>query len=358
MPSSDEGRRADPTYYDRPVLKEPTWIWSVPAYFYTGGAAGAATVLGMAAQVADRDGLAGLVKRCRWVGTVGGAVGTVLLIVDLGRPERFANMLRVFRPTSPMNIGSWILASSSLFAAGSALLAGRKGIPGRIGDAAGVGAGLVGLPMSGYTAVLLSNTAVPVWQGTRRTLPGAFVASAVSSAASLLALMSLSPREERIVHRFGVAGKAAELVAALAVQREAGRVDRVGVPLREGVSGALWRASQGLTAASLALSVLPGGRRSRKVASALLGTAGAIALRFAVFHAGKASARDPRATFHQQRAGHGGEEVTGVRAVTGPAAVRPDPSRQAAGGDAGTRGDVTAAWPAGLTPGSSRFGQS
>src|SRR5438874_11336372 len=87
--------RQDPSYYDRPVLKEPVWKWYVPAYFYVGGAAGAAATLGAAAQLADRRGLAGLIRRCRWIAAAGGAVGTGLLVVDLGRPERFLNMLRV-----------------------------------------------------------------------------------------------------------------------------------------------------------------------------------------------------------------------------------------------------------------------
>jgi hypothetical protein len=86
-----------------------------------------------------------------------------------------------------------------------------------------------------------------------------------------------------------------------AVEREAKQVEAVGRPLREGVSGALWNAAKVLTAASLALSLLPGRSRAKRFAGGLLGTAGAFALRFAVFHAGKASARDPRATFRQQR---------------------------------------------------------
>ncbi|MDP9340643.1 MAG: polysulfide reductase NrfD, partial [Actinomycetota bacterium] len=322
VPSTDGGRRTEPTYYDRPTLKEPTWIWTVPTYFFAGGAAGAAAVLGAVSQMADRRDLAGLVKRCRWVGAAGGAAGTALLIADLGRPSRFLNMLRVFRPSSPMNLGSWVLSSASVLTAGSALLAETGGLLGVAGDAAGIGAGSLGLPLSGYTAVLLSNTAVPVWQATRRTLPLLFLASSVASAASLLELMGLSDRQERIVRRYGVAGKLAELAAAQAVEREADVVERVGRPLHEGLSGALWRTAKALTGASLALSVLPGRGRWKARLGGALGTAGAITLRFAVFRAGKASAQDPRATFDQQRAGRGGAEATGVAAVTGPGGRR------------------------------------
>jgi formate-dependent nitrite reductase membrane component NrfD len=293
----------DPTYYERPILKEPVWIWAVPVYFYVGGTAGAAAVLGAAAQALDGEELRGLVRSCRWVAALGGAAGTALLIHDLGRPERFLHMLRVFRPTSPMSVGSWVLAGAASATMGSALLANRKGFLGRLGDAIAYAAALLGMPLSGYTAVLLSNTAVPVWQATRRSLPHLFIGTSVSGLASLFGLLpvDLAPREERIVERFGVAGKVVDLAAMAVVEREANRIETVGRPLREGLSGTLWSAAKAMTAASLLLSLLPGRSRAKRLAGGLLGTAGALALRFAVFHAGKASARDPRATFHQQR---------------------------------------------------------
>ena len=305
----------DVTYYDRPAIKEPVWIWAVPTYFYVGGTAGAAAVLGAATQIAGGEDLRGLVTRCRRIAALGDMVGTGLLVYDLGRPGRFLNMLRVFRPTSPMSVGSWVLAASTPMTSSSARLANAHGWRRTAGDLAGLGAGLAGMPLAGYTAVLLSNTAVPVWQGTRRSLPVLFVASAMSGAASLLDLMDLGAREERVVRRFGILGRVAEMGAMLAVEREAGQVERVGRSLHEGVSGALWKAAKGLTAASLLASVLPGRTRGKRAASGVLGTVGSLALRFAVFHAGKSSARDPRATFHQQRLGHGAAEVTGRPAI-------------------------------------------
>ena len=115
-----------------------------------------------------------------------------------------------------------------------------------------------------------------------------------------------------------LAGKLGELASTLAVERDADEVAEVGRALREGVSGALWRAAKALTAASAALSLLQGRSRARRKLSGLLGTLGAVAVRFAVFEAGKRSAADPRATFGQQRAGRGGIEATGAAAVTGP----------------------------------------
>jgi formate-dependent nitrite reductase membrane component NrfD len=203
--------------------------------------------------------------------------------------------------SSPLSVGSWVLAASGPLAAGSAALANAAGAAGAVGNLAGGGAGVLGLPLAGYTGVLLTSTTVPLWHGAARSLPVLFEASAVTAAASLLDLMDLDEREARIVRRYGTAGRLAELVAAEALERELGEDETVSRPLQEGASGSLWTASKILTAGSLGLSVLGRRRRWARTGAGILGTAGAIALRFAVFHAGKASARDPRATFHSQR---------------------------------------------------------
>ncbi len=320
----EERAPADTTYYDRPVIKEPTWIWTVPLYFYVGGAAGAATVLGAVAQGFEHRSLERLVTQCRWMGAVGSAVGSGLLISDLGRPERFLNMLRVFRPTSPMNVGSWLLAGLGTLAGASAMLSRSTGLLGRAGNAAACGAALLGMPLAGYTAVLVSQTAVPAWQEARRSLPLLFIGSAMGAAASLLELMPLTPRAEDVVRRFGMVGQIASLAGMLAVEREVARVDRVAAPLRRGPAAALWNAARAAELVGLLLSGRPGRSRPRRIAAALLGTAAALGLRFAVLFLGKASARDPRATFRQQRAGRGAAEVAGAAGIAGPGGERGD----------------------------------
>src|SRR5205085_2893623 len=251
-----------------------------------------------AAQLVDAEGLRGLVERCRWIAAAGTAAGSALLIYDLGRPARFMNMLRVFRPTSPMNLGSWVLAASSGLAGASAVLG--EGSLGTVGDVAALGAGALGIPLAGYTSVLLSNTAVPVWLQIRRSLPALFYSSAASTAASVLETMRLSEREHAIVERFGLLGKVAELVSSVAVERQASEIETVGKALTEGLAGSLMLAGRALTGGSAIVSVFAKGRRTR-IASGMMGVAGALAIRLGVFQAGKASARDPRATFHQQR---------------------------------------------------------
>ena len=99
----------------------------------------------------------------RWrVALAGAVVSPALLISDLGRPERFLNMLRVFKVTSPMSVGSWVLAAFGAAAsAGAADHAARRLVPGGVRARHGRGR-VLGLPLATYTAALVANTAVPV----------------------------------------------------------------------------------------------------------------------------------------------------------------------------------------------------
>jgi formate-dependent nitrite reductase membrane component NrfD len=288
--------RETPTYYEQPVLKEPVWKWPIPTYFYAGGMSGALSVLGGALDLFGGERTHALAERCHRVGLAADLASAGLLIYDLGRPSRFYNMLRVFRPSSPMNLGTWILSGSGACSLAATLF--PRGVLGRIGSVAGA---LLGVPLAGYTAVLLSSTAVPVWFHTRRTLPLLFVASSVASAGALLSLRGARTRREAaVVRRFAAVGQAAELVASLAVEREASQHTRVARPLRRGASGALWRAASILGAGALVATLWPG-RRKRNLVAGVLGTAAGLAVRYAVHHAGTLSARDPRATFQPQR---------------------------------------------------------
>jgi hypothetical protein len=130
--------------------------------------------------------------------------------------------------------------------------------------------------------------------------------------------MDLSDREAGIVRRFAVAGAVGDLLSEQLVERDARRVERVARPLHEGRSGLLMKVSKACTAASLLLTLWPSRRRGLRLAAGILGTAGAIAVKFGIAEAGTASAADPRATFHQQRAGLGGNEATGSPAGASP----------------------------------------
>jgi formate-dependent nitrite reductase membrane component NrfD len=299
VPSQQD--RSSPTYYEIPMLKEPVWIWSIPTYFYVGGVAGVGATLGAAVQLVSPKDMSSLVLKSRWVATVGGAVSAALLIHDLGRPARFLNMLRVFRITSPMSMGSWILTIFSTAAGGAALLPFGPKLFRPLADIFGVIAGLFGLGLSGYTGVLISQTAVPVWQQAYRTTPVLFLASGTAAAASFFEFFDLNKKEAKTVERFGLMGKLVELGAVLTLEADARRIERVGRPLKEGFGGTLWQASKVLTIASAVLSFIPGESRPKRVIAGIFGSAASLCLRLGIFYAGKASARDPRASFEQQR---------------------------------------------------------
>lgn len=300
----------DPTYYNRPMLKEPVWEWAIPVYYYVGGAAGASLALAAAAQLFDSPISARLVRRCHWIGFVGTTLSGGLLVYDLGVPSRFLNMLRVFRPTSPMNMGAWILTGASAAGFPALVLIGRPGLLGRIGRGFGYFAGVFGAALATYTGVLIASSAIPLWQESRRVLPILFGASAMASVGSLFELFNAQQDERQVAKYFGATGQIAELAASFVMEKQASVVPRVGRPLKHGLTGVLWKTSALLTAASLVITLLPKKTRKQRIAAGVLGTLGSLVLRFTVEHAGVVSSRDARASFHQQRAGHGGAEVT------------------------------------------------
>lgn len=292
---------SDPTYYDRPMLKAPVWKPYIPAYYFLGGAAGAALALGAAVQLDGSDRTSGLVRKAHWVGIVGSSIGSFCLVLDLGRPTRFINMMRVFRPTSPMNMGAWILAVTAPAGIAAGLFA-RTRMFRFLGEIAGYTAGIFGMGLCTYTGVLVANTAVPVWQEGRRVFPILFGASAISAAGGILGMFpSLNPVEMRIVRAFTAIGAAAEVGCSQLMARDVSRVEQVGLPLKQGLSGALWKTAGALSAAGLAVTLLPGRGHRKRVVAGTLAALGSFVLRFAVHYAGEASANDPKATFHLQR---------------------------------------------------------
>jgi len=267
-------------YYDLPLHKPPVWTWEVPTYFFVGGAAGAAAAIGAAAQLAGAD--EALVRDARWIAAAGSAISAPLLIADLGRPERFLNMLRVFKLESPMSVGAWTVAAfgtASGAAAFADLVRGRTGLPVRVvGDASAIVAGATGLVMATYTGVLIGATAIPVWKRHVRLLPVHFGASALGSAASLLELRG---HKDAALQGLALGAAIFETVANYAL--ESGK-ERVDAPLRNTftrVGGAL------SGPIPLALRLL-GARRGAAVSTLL----GSLITRFAWVQAGKASAKD------------------------------------------------------------------
>jgi DMSO reductase anchor subunit len=301
---------ATESYYGRPVLKEPVWKHEIPLYFFTGGLGGASAVLSTVARAAGNERLA---RRSIYVGAAADAVSPLLLISDLGRPERFLNMFRVFKVTSPMSVGSWILGLSSAASSGSAFLHAIGRLP-RLADAARGVAAVSGAPLTVYTATLISDTAIPVWHEAKRELPFLFASSAAASAGAAAAI-AVPPGEARPARRLAVGGVLVENALMLGMEK---RLGLVGEPYRQGEAGRYNRIAKACTLGGAALLAGPG-RRSRLVSAAGGGLvlAGEVALRWSVFKAGFQSARDPKYAVlpQRERAGRPASRGDGARSA-------------------------------------------
>ncbi|HXG54340.1 MAG TPA: NrfD/PsrC family molybdoenzyme membrane anchor subunit [Vicinamibacterales bacterium] len=273
-------------YYGFPLLKGPVWTWEIPAYFFVGGAAGAAALIGAVAR--RTGGSDRLVRDARWIAAAGAALSAPLLISDLGRPERFLNMLRVFKVQSPMSVGVWTLVAFSNCAAAAAFadLAHRASggrLPVRVvGDAAEMLSAATGMVLSTYTGVLLGATAIPVWSRNARVLPVHFGASGLGSAVSILELLG---HRSRALNAIGIG--AAVVETALGVHLEA-NADPALAPIKEGQSATLGRAVAMLSGPlPLALRLFAGRSSTARRVAAASTIAGSILTRVAWVNAGR-----------------------------------------------------------------------
>jgi formate-dependent nitrite reductase membrane component NrfD len=301
-----------PSYYDIPLLKRPVWTWEIGCYFFLGGLSAGSYLLG---RLAERFGG----RTHHSVSRAGTAVAVVallpcpaLLIADLGDPSRFHHMLRVFKPRSPMNLGSWVLTGYGGVLFLTAIREWlRRRDPSRnsgvLGNWLMLGLDAAGLPLamlfSGYTGVLLSATATPVWSRNPWLGP-LFTASAISNGAAAIGLvLEASHDQDAEAEETDQALDALVKIDTIAHVAEgaalAGYLSCAGElaqPLRKGsMAPFFWGAVAGLVASEvLKRAPSTNGRRS-KIAAGLVGLASGLALKWAIQKAGPASAADPEA---------------------------------------------------------------
>ena len=290
------------SYYGRPVIKAPVWTYDIGAYLFTGGLAAGSSLVAAGADLTGREALR---RGSRLTALAALSASTWFLIHDLGRPSRFANMLRVFKPTSPMSMGTWILAGygpmAGLAAASELAAALGEGQAGRAlyagGRAAGVAAAALAPAVATYTAVLLADTAVPAWHEAHRHLPFAFAGSALASGAG--AALVLAPAAEAApARRLALAGAGLELAGTSLLEHRLGlqsEAYRAPGPAR------LLRLARGLTLTGATAAVVGRHRRTVNALSGAALLAGSVCTRFGVYRAGLVSAADPRYTVLPQR---------------------------------------------------------
>jgi hypothetical protein len=300
------GRPIKPGYYGRPVVRPPVWIWEIALYFFVGGLAGMAGVIGA---VANFRGHADVTRAAMWLATAGAVISPVLLIMDLGRPWLFLNMLRVFKPKSPMSVGSWIVSLFGACAIPGAIafeLDQRQLLPAgsRVGlalhlvaVALAVGTGFWGMFLATYTGVLIAVTTIPAWFSHRRLLPFHFGMVGLGSAVAALELLGF---RLPALNALGWLAAIAETCVWLLLElRRHGAVDRA---VHEGRSGALLRSAGILTGpVALILRALGMWFWPAVLLADIAFLIGGVTHRFGWIEAGHASGRDPEAVFASMR---------------------------------------------------------
>jgi hypothetical protein len=294
-----------PVEVEGPVIRPAVWTWEVPLYFWLGGIAGGSSFVALAADLAGDRRTAVIARRV----TLGAAVPCApLLVMDLGRPERFLNMMRIFKPRSPMSMGAWCLAAFSSTAGVSVFadLLGRRRTAGLFGGATAV----FGTYLGSYTGVLLASTAVPVWARSRMFLPPIFVctAAATGAAANRLVLAAAGTEvghpSRTALGTIETAAMGTELLLSSLNER---RLGRLGEALDEGRANRLFELAKWSVRVGLGLRFARGrgGPWTHHVASVLY-LLGGLSFRFAWIEAGRNSARDDEAVARMSRVRGGG----------------------------------------------------
>lgn len=261
------------TYRDVPLVKPPVWTWEVPAYFFVGGAAGTAAIIAAAAQFSGAPDAA-LARDAKWIALAGATISPLLLISDLGRPARFLNMLRVFKPQSPMSVGVWTLLIFGGAAAASLLPLGIAA------SAATLVAAITGAILATYTGVLIGATVIPVWSRNAAILPIHFGASGLAAAVSVLELIG---HRTIAMNTLGIVAATVELLITCALIRRGSS---------SGAAGNLMHGAEVLSGpAALVLRIASIVMPPLRAAASVVAIAGSLLTRFAWTEAGRAVVR-------------------------------------------------------------------
>ena len=319
------------SYYGRAILKPPVWKHDVAIYLFTGGLAASSSLLAAGGDLTGRPSL----RRAGRASAMGALLAsTFFLVKDLGRPGRFLNMLRVAKVTSPMSVGTWILTAYG-GAAGVAAVSevtrlpvvrkrlGALGGPAvAVGRPAGLAAAAVAPALATYTAVLLSDTAVPSWHEAYRQLPFLFAGSSMASGAGV-GLIAAADADVGPARRLAVLGAAMELAGARSVRHSMGLLSE---PYLTGRPARLLMTGEVLTATGVVGAMLGGRHRVIRAISGGCLLAASLATRFGIFEGGVESTKDPKYVVIPQR------ERMALREASAPRqsepAAQPDDQRQ------------------------------
>jgi hypothetical protein len=312
-----EFERTD-SYYGRPVVKAPPWKGPIAAYLFLGGLAGGSGVLALGAGATHRPAMR---RNARLVSLAAVGAGTVFLIEDLGRPERFLNMMRTVKISSPMSLGTWLLAGYGTISGVTAAIevdrmTGERtplGVLRPLVQATEAPLALsqaaLGPLLASYTGALLGDTVVPTWEASRRHLPALFASSAAAATAGA-ALLGAPVRENRPARLLAAAGAVGDVVSMHRMKRAMHPLEAE--PLETGRPGRLLTWAERLTVAGGVGALLGGRSRVIAAASGAALLAASALTRFGVLHAGLESVKDPRRVIEPQKARLAARRAAGI----------------------------------------------
>jgi formate-dependent nitrite reductase membrane component NrfD len=315
------GKASD--YYHVPLINKAHWSWEIVLYFFFGGLAGGSFIVSSIANLLGFEKDEPLIRVGRYLSFVSVLISPVLLIKDLGRPERFLHMLRVLKLRSVMSIGTWALSTFGLLCGlASAHQAAKDGLLNWFPPLAQLMKALpikaiecvgsfFGAIVASYTGVLLAATAVPAWARARYILGALFFTSGLSTALAALSFILSLGRGRHYANGL----ERLERAELIATTTELGLITALvptlgplGKPLFTGRDGRLFLG--GTTASGLVVPLLLRlgwkitGRstpRGLNIAASLLVLAGGLILRYVWIDAGRKSADDPQATHTYNR---------------------------------------------------------
>src|SRR5438309_3241295 len=308
----------EPSYYDFPLLKAPTWHWEIIWYFFFGGLAAGCYVIASIAALFGSSEDRPVARTGYYLSLLSVLPCPILLIKDLGRPERFLHMLRIFKVKSPMSMGTWGLVSFSFFSGVTAVIqAARDGMLGRWWGARLLAAlpqrllvlpgTVLGVFLGGYTGVLLTATSVPLWSRSK-VLGAVFISSAISTSSAMISLvLRVAGAPAHTLHkleRLEWTALLLEITGILTFLRQSGRAARslVGTaPKEHGRTFWSFVFGGGLVLPWLLQTGLLLGRHNKRnsgvgLVLSLLVLVGGYFLRRTVIEAGQTSSQDARTT--------------------------------------------------------------
>lgn len=296
------------TYYGRPAIKPSLYGWLVAVYMFVGGLAGGAQIIATAADLIRGPAAGAVVLAGHVIALAGAILGGILLIADLHTKRRFMNMLRIFRATSPMSIGTYVLMSFGFFSL-IMLVAQLAGWP-VLARAAEILAALAGLLMTVYTAALLSATATPLWASVPSLLGPRFAASSMATAAAALWLCARLGGEAGLLTALAIlalVSLAVDLAVSIFAEWRA-RAAGLDAPLRRAPWGPVHGVGVQLLGTALPIVLYALGTSGRGPPTDLLcgiaswcTLAGGVLMRGTVLLAGNESARRPQDYFRFTR---------------------------------------------------------